>query len=97
MPFVKGQSGNASGRPQGAQNKATADARAAIASFVDGNVGRLNGWLDQVAQDNPVKAFELFQSVIEYHVPKLARHDNNTNLSGSVEVVGKVVYKGIDE
>ena len=74
-----------SGRPKGAPNKATAEARKAIATFVDGNAHRLSGWLDQVAdgikdadgdyvvQPNPAKAFDLFQSVIEYHVPKLGR------------------------
>lgn len=60
--------------------------------FVDNNAGRLQGWLDQIAhgvQDpdtkeylvapNPEKAFQLFQTVIEYHVPKLAR----TELTGA--------------
>jgi hypothetical protein len=74
------------GRPKGAPNKATQDARRAIATFVDDNAGRLQGWLDQIASGvkdedtgeyvvtpNPEKAFNLFQSVIEYHVPKLAR------------------------
>ena len=78
-------------RPKGSPNKATADARKAIADFVDGNAHRLTGWLDQVSQGildkktglyavppNPVKAFEMFQSVVEYHVPKLAR----TELTG---------------
>ena len=66
-------------------NKATSDARAAIAAFVDGNAHRLEGWLDQVANGvldpdggyavapNPSRAFEMFQSVVEYHIPKLAR------------------------
>ena len=61
------------------------DARRAIADFVDNNSGRLQGWLDNIAAGvtnnageyvvapNPEKAFVLFQSVIEYHVPKLAR------------------------
>ena len=57
------------------------EARQAIALFVDNNAHRLTGWLDAVAdgdpendvKPNPVKAFELFQSVVEYHVPKLAR------------------------
>lgn len=61
------------GRPKGAPNKATIAAREAIALFVDNNAHRLEGWLDQVAQENPEKAFQLFQSVVEYHVPKLAR------------------------
>ena len=81
------------GRTAGTPNKATQDARQAIASFVDGNAHRLTEWLDQVAEGvkavevtkdgeavevfvvppNPAKAFDLFQSVVEYHIPKLAR------------------------
>ena len=69
------------GRSKGTPNKVTADARAAIALFVDNNADKLDAWLRAVAEGdpdneikpNPAKAFELFQSVIEYHVPKLAR------------------------
>ena len=79
------------GRVVGSVNKATSDARQAIASFVDGNAHRLSEWLDRVAegitdeegmyivQPNPAKAFDMFQSVVEYHIPKLAR----TELTGS--------------
>jgi len=82
----KGKTNNPNGRPAGTPNKATTQAREAIALFVDGNAHRLTEWLDQVAhgipgQDvkpNPAKAFELFQSVVEYHIPKLAR----TEVSG---------------
>lgn len=63
------------GRPKGLPNKATQEAREAIGRFVDGNAHRLQEWLDLIARDNPEKAFNLFQSVIEYHVPKLARTD----------------------
>lgn len=72
------------GRVAGTPNKATQEARQAIALFVDSNAHRLTEWLDAVAtgahdgKPNPAKAFELFQSVVEYHVPKLAR----TELSG---------------
>ena len=68
------------GRPKGATNKSTALAREAIARFVDGNAHKLEQWLDQVAQDNPAEAFKLYQSVVEYHIPKLARTD--TTVSG---------------
>ena len=84
------------GRPSGSPNKATTQARQAIASFVDGNAHRLTGWLDQVAQGvktedpetgeekyivapNPAKAFDMFQSVVEYHIPKLARTEVTGN------------------
>ena len=84
------------GRAKGTPNKATADARQAIAQFVDGNAHRLTEWLDQVAggvkkdvknekgevvgeeyvvPPNPAKAFDMFQSVVEYHIPKLARQE----------------------
>ena len=63
------------GRPKGLPNKATQAAREAIALFVDGNAHRLQEWLDKIATDDPKKAFELFQSVVEYHVPKLARSE----------------------
>ena len=75
------------GSRKGVPNQATADARKAIGAFVDGNAGRLQEWLDAIASGtladgtplesgpNPEKAFSLFQSVIEYHVPKLARNE----------------------
>ena len=87
---------NKGGRPAGSPNKATVEARQAIASFVDGNAHRLTEWLDKVADGvkveredpetgevtteyvvppNPAKAFDMFQSVVEYHIPKLARQE----------------------
>ena len=79
---------NKGGRPLGSPNKATATAREAIARFVDGNTDKMQGWLEQVANGvydeaegkylvfpNPEKAFQMLQSVVEYHVPKLARQE----------------------
>lgn len=76
------------GRVAGTPNKATATAREAIARFVDGNTDKMQGWLEQVANGvydenegkyvvlpNPEKAFQMLQSVVEYHVPKLARQE----------------------
>lgn len=74
------------GRTAGTPNKATADARAAIAAFVEGNVDRLNAWLDDIAADSPKDAFDRFMSVVEYHIPKLARTDLNAELKGNLTV-----------
>jgi hypothetical protein len=91
------------GRPAGSPNKATAEARQAIAEFVDGNAHRLTEWLDMVAegvktvdtetgeekyvvQPNPAKAFDMFQSVVEYHVPKLARMEVAGDKANPLEV-----------
>lgn len=72
------------GRPPGSVNRATANAREAIANFVDGNVDRLYGWLDAIAngeegpegwirKPDPKSAFDCYMNVVEYHIPKLAR------------------------
>ena len=79
---------NRSGRPKGIPNKATGMAREAIAKFVDGNTHKMQEWLESVANGiydevnekwivppNPEKAFAMLQSVVEYHVPKLARQE----------------------
>lgn len=75
MPFKPGESGNPNGKPAGAVNKSTADARAAIAAFVDNNAERLQGWLDQIAEKDPQKAFDSVMAVCEYHIPKLQRKE----------------------
>ena len=85
----------AGGRIAGTPNKTTQQAREAIALFVDGNAHRLAEWLDEVAngipdadiKPNPAKAFELFQSVVEYHVPKLARTEITGADEGPIEMV----------
>ena len=91
------------GRQPGVTNKATQQAREAIAEFVNGNSHRLQEWLDRIADGvpeydadgnvidykiapNPQKAFELYQSVIEYHVPKLARTESAIEHSGEVGI-----------
>jgi hypothetical protein len=66
--------------------KATLAAREAIAKFVEGNAARLQGWLDQIAANDPEKAFTLFQSVIEYHIPKLARQEHTGADGGPVVI-----------
>jgi hypothetical protein len=80
------------GRQIGTPNKATSDARRAVAEIVDSNSHRLSEWLNTVADGirkidsstgqasseylvgpNPAKAFEMYRSLLEYHVPKLTR------------------------
>lgn len=75
------------GRVAGTPNKATNEARQAIALFVDKNAHRLEEWLDRVSDENPAKAFELFQSVVEYHIPKLARTENVGEGGGPIKTI----------
>lgn len=102
------------GRQAGTANRATLDARRAIADFVDGNAHRLEEWLDAVASGikefdfetqehkyvvppNPAKAFDMFQSVVEYHVPKLQRtelvgdKEKPLEVNANVQVFGELL------
>lgn len=66
------------GSRQGIPNKATQDVRAAIALIAQRNIERFEGWINQVAEQDPAKAADLYLKAIEYHIPKLAR----TEMSG---------------
>jgi len=62
------------GRPKGAPNKSTTLAKAAIATFVDGNVGRLQRLLDRIEEtEGPKAAWDCIVSLLEFHISKLAR------------------------
>ena len=77
------------GRKAGIPNKATANAREAVGRFVDGNVERLEGWLDQIAEtDGPKAAFQCLMDVMEYNVPKLARTELTGANGGAIVLTG---------
>ena len=89
-PSVKGAAakGPGPGRPKGSPNKSTANAREAIARFVDGNAHKLQSWLDQIAADEkqgPKAAMACFIELLEYHVPKLARVEHTGEDGGAVK------------
>lgn len=83
---MEGQTNNPNGRPKGSQNRATREAREAIAMFVEGNVERLQEWLDKIAKDNPMAAFDRFMAVVEYHIPKLARSELTGVNGGDIKI-----------
>lgn len=49
-----------------------------------------------VVEPNPEKAFSLFQSVVEYHVPKLARSEQTISGpdGGPVQMTGNIIING---
>ncbi len=78
------------GRVAGVANKATTRAKEAIAAFVDGNADRLNGWLDEIYEkDGPKEAFGCVTSLLEYHLPKLARNDGTQKHEGNLSFTVK--------
>ena len=75
------------GRPKGTPNKTTVNAREAIAFLVDGNVSRMQGWLDRIAEEQgPLAAWKCINDVIEFHIPRLARSGITGKDGGAVVV-----------
>lgn len=72
MPAPKGHKGYGH-RPKGSRNKKTLLAVEAVKLLVDKNADKMLGWLDLIAKDNPLAAFNCYMSVLEYSLPKLAR------------------------
>ena len=85
----RGRGGYQRGRSRkGCPNRTTQAAREVVTLFVEGNLPKLQAWLDQVAEGvwdeheekwavkpDPQAAFLMVMSLMEYHLPKLARTD----------------------
>lgn len=84
------------GRPKGLANKSTQKAREAISLFVEGNIDRLQDWLDQIAEKDPEKAYRCFMDVIEYHIPKLQRSEL-TGADGKDLIPDKVTIEYVEK
>lgn len=62
------------GRKKGTPNKTTQQSRETIAQVVEGNVHRLDAWIDEIyTKDGPQAAFKCLASLLEYYVPKMHR------------------------
>ena len=84
--FKKGQKKRRQG--ERGPGKATIAAKEAITRLVDGNVGRVQQWLDEVyKQDGAKAALNCFSDLLEYAVPKLARTEIDATLDHQLTVV----------
>lgn len=80
------------GRTKETPNKATAGVREALAKLAQGNVGKVQAWLDRTAKKDPACALDLYLRMLEHHVPKLARSE----ISGPEGDAQKAVFRIIE-
>jgi hypothetical protein len=75
MPFKKGESGNKNGRPKGAQDKLTKEAREIFIETLEGQVPNIEDAFKQVLKESPSKYLELFAKYAQYFVPKKTENE----------------------
>ncbi len=69
---VRGRRPKTGGRQKGTPNRITADVRATLRELAEANAGRVQEWLDRVAEDDPGEAIRLYLSLCRYVVPVLS-------------------------
>lgn len=78
------------GRQKGVGNKAHQNARDAIALFVERNTPRLRELIEKIEQeDGALAAFKCIESMIEYHIPRMARTEHVGADQGPIEMIVK--------
>ena len=72
MGFHKGENwkGNKLGRPKGALNRSTEQAKLTIARVANQGLNNISEDLEKIRQENPVEAAKLYMRLLEYIVPK---------------------------
>ena len=72
MPFEKGHK-LSKGRPHGALNRSTEEAKLTIARAVNNTLNTLSSDLEKIRKNDPERAIELSLKLMEYMLPKLSR------------------------
>jgi len=91
--FIKGQKKPNQGKRGPA--KATVNVREAIAVFAEGNVDKLQDWLEKIAgnpKQGPAVAARLYLDLLEYHIPKLARTEHTGDGGGPLDAKLTIEY-----
>jgi len=81
MPFTKGKSGNVAGRPNGALNRSTEQAKLAVARLANQGLDALREDIEKIRKNNPIEAAKIYLKLLEYIVPKKAAIE----LSGEIQ------------
>ena len=70
MAFQKGQVSNPEGRPKGAGNKLTQEARALFLRTIEDQMEHIAPAFEAVRQDNPAEYLKILEKYAQYFIPK---------------------------
>ena len=84
MGFEKGNNAG-KGRPKGAENKLTKEAREVFIETLEGQVPNIQKAFADVLAKSPEKYLDLFAKYAQYFVPKKTESDVRTDISGTFD------------
>ncbi len=67
---------------KGVPNKSTAEIRQAFQKLISNKVNDFDKWIDEIAKEDPVKAFDVIIKLSDFILPKLQR----TEIKGEITI-----------
>lgn len=94
--MAKFEKGNklSTGRPKGAINRSTEQAKLAIARIANYGLDVIREDLDKIRKDNPAKAAEIYLRLLEYIVPKKSQVDMKAEIDQRIQQVSININNG---
>ena len=93
MPFQKGHKLSA-GRPVGAINRSTEQAKLAIARLANSGLDALREDLVKIRKENPLEAAKIYLKLIEYIVPKKAQVELKGEINQKIQQISINIQDG---
>jgi hypothetical protein len=95
MPFVKGDKRiNKSGRPAGALNRSTEQAKLAVARLANQGLDALREDIEKIRKQDPVEAAKLYMKLLEYIVPKKAQMELTGEINQRIQQISVNIQDG---
>ena len=95
MAFTKGDTRiNKNGRPKGAINRSTEQAKVAIARLANRGLDNIAEDLDKIRKENPIEAAKIYLKLLEYIVPKKAQVELSGQLDQRIQQISITIQDG---
>jgi hypothetical protein len=82
------------GRPMGALNRSTEQAKLAVARLANQGLDALREDIEKIRKTDPIEAAKLYMRLLEYIVPKKAQMELQGELNHKIHQISIVINKG---